>query len=200
MKGSEKMNVAILGYGVVGSGVAKVLKENAGIITEKTGHELKVVKILDIRDFPLSEYRSIMTKNFEDIANDDTIETAGSRIRQAITSWINPSNALIKKTDRERYLVLFEHRYLQGFIDSKFDVVENVRKIAEELKFPLNLSIGIGTGGSLKENEARSRHALDLALGRGGGQVCLKDDNQFKFFGGKTGESPSKGSRPVIIS
>lgn len=129
--------------------------------------------------------------NYDDLsqkANDDTIETAGSRIRQAITSWVNPSNALIKKTDRERYLVLFEHRYLQGFIDSKFDVVENVRKIAEELKFPLNLSIGIGTGGSLKENEARSRHALDLALGRGGGQVCLKDDNQFKFFGGKTGE------------
>lgn len=68
------MNVAILGYGVVGSGVAKILKENAGIITEKTGHEFKVTKILDIRDFPLSEYRSIMTKSFEDIANDEAID------------------------------------------------------------------------------------------------------------------------------
>ena len=129
--------------------------------------------------------------NYDDLsqkANDDTIETAGSKIRQAITAWVKPSNALIKKTDRERYLVLFEHRYLDGFIESKFDVVENVRKIAEELKFPLNLSIGIGTGGSLKENESRSRHALDLALGRGGGQVCIKDDKQFNFYGGKTGE------------
>lgn len=74
VKGSEKMNVAILGYGVVGSGVAKVLKENAGIITQKTGHEFKVTKILDIRDFPLSEYRSVMTKSFEDIAGDDSID------------------------------------------------------------------------------------------------------------------------------
>lgn len=74
MKGSEKMNVAILGYGVVGSGVAKVLKENSGIITEKTGHEFKVTRILDIREFPLSEYRSIITKNFEDIANDASID------------------------------------------------------------------------------------------------------------------------------
>ena len=70
VKGSEKMNVAILGYGVVGSGVAKVLKENSGIITEKTGHDFKVTRILDIREFPLSEYRSIITKKFEDIAND----------------------------------------------------------------------------------------------------------------------------------
>ena len=68
-KGSEKMNIAILGYGVVGSGVAKVLKENSKTIAEKTGHEFKLVHILDIRDFPLSEYRSIITKNFEDIAN-----------------------------------------------------------------------------------------------------------------------------------
>ena len=74
MKGSEKMNVAILGYGVVGSGVAKVLKENSGIITEKTGYEIKLTKILDIKDFPLSEYRSIMTKSFDDIANDTAID------------------------------------------------------------------------------------------------------------------------------
>lgn len=73
-KGSEKMNVAILGYGVVGSGVAKVLKENSKTITEKTGHEFNVTKILDIREFPLSEYRSIITKNFEDIATDESIK------------------------------------------------------------------------------------------------------------------------------
>ena len=74
VKGSEKMNVAILGYGVVGSGVAKILKENSGIITEKTGHEFKLTRILDIRDFPLSEYRSIMTKSFDEIADDESID------------------------------------------------------------------------------------------------------------------------------
>ncbi len=68
------MNVAILGYGVVGSGVAKVLKENSKTITEKTGYEFKVTRILDIREFPLSEYRTIITKNFEDIANDKDID------------------------------------------------------------------------------------------------------------------------------
>lgn len=73
-KGSEKMNIAILGYGVVGSGVAKVLKENSKTISEKTGHEIKLTRILDIRDFPLSEYRAIITKNFEDVANDASID------------------------------------------------------------------------------------------------------------------------------
>ncbi|MBQ7006146.1 MAG: homoserine dehydrogenase [Clostridia bacterium] len=68
------MNVAILGYGVVGSGVAKVLKENAKTITEKTGYSFKVTRILDKREFPLSEYRAIITNNFDDIANDSSID------------------------------------------------------------------------------------------------------------------------------
>lgn len=68
------MNVAILGYGVVGSGVAKVLKENAKTITEKTGYGFKVTRILDKREFPLSEYRAIITNNFDDIANDSSID------------------------------------------------------------------------------------------------------------------------------
>ena len=62
------MNVAILGYGVVGSGVAKVLKENAGIITQKTGHEFKVTKILDIRDFKCHELESCFTKDLSHIS------------------------------------------------------------------------------------------------------------------------------------
>ena len=125
---------------------------------------------------------------FAQKANDDILEATSSKIRLAIAAWAKKSGAVLKKTDRDRYFVVFEHQYLAGYIENKFEVVEQIRKIAEEIKFPLSMSIGIGTGGSLSENESRSRHALDLALGRGGGQVCIKDDTQFKFYGGKTGE------------
>ncbi len=68
------MNVAILGFGVVGSGVAEVITQNADHIKENSNVELKVTKILDIRDFPDSEFAPLMTKSFEDILTDDSID------------------------------------------------------------------------------------------------------------------------------
>ncbi len=73
-KAVKTMNVAILGFGVVGSGVAEVIKNNCKSIEENNNVSLKVTRILDIRDFPDSEYKDILTKNFEDIVSDDSID------------------------------------------------------------------------------------------------------------------------------
>ncbi len=68
------MNVAILGFGVVGSGVAEVISQNAEHIKENSNVSLEVTKILDIRDFPDSKFAPLLTKNFEDILSDDSID------------------------------------------------------------------------------------------------------------------------------
>ena len=68
------MNVAILGFGVVGSGVAEVISQNAEHIKENSNVSLKVTKILDIRDFPESEFAPLLTKSFDDILNDGSID------------------------------------------------------------------------------------------------------------------------------
>ncbi len=68
------MNVAILGYGVVGSGVAEVIEKNHSNILSNSNVDLKVTRILDIRDFENNKYESLMTKNFDDILDDDSIE------------------------------------------------------------------------------------------------------------------------------
>ena len=67
------MNIAILGFGVVGSGVAEVIKSNSDSILKNSNVSLKVTRILDIRDFSGNEYENIITKNFDDILNDDSI-------------------------------------------------------------------------------------------------------------------------------
>ena len=67
------MNIAILGFGVVGSGVAEVIKSNSDSILKNSNVSLKVARILDIRDFSGNEYENIITKNFDDILNDDSI-------------------------------------------------------------------------------------------------------------------------------
>ncbi len=126
--------------------------------------------------------------DFSQKSDDDAMEAVCSKIRAAINVWAKKGRAVVKKTDSDRFFVVLEHGSLQGYIDEKFDVVENVRKAAEEAKIPLSISIGIGTGGNIEENETAARNALDMALGRGGDQVCIKDSDQFRFYAGKNRE------------
>ncbi len=63
-----------MGFGVVGSGVAELIKKNASVIKENTGASLEVKRILDIRDFENSAFAPLMTKDFTDIENDDEID------------------------------------------------------------------------------------------------------------------------------
>lgn len=129
--------------------------------------------------------------NYDDYAqktDDEVMDVTCSKIRYSIMSWAKNGNAVIKKTDNDRFFMAFEHQYLERYINLKFPVIEDVRKIAAEAKFPLSISVGIGTGGSIADNEISARHALDMALGRGGDQVCIKNDTQFRFYGGKNRE------------
>lgn len=68
------VNVGVLGYGVVGSGVVEVLRKNKCSIKARAGEEIIVKRILDIRDFPESPDKEILTKQPEDIFNDDSID------------------------------------------------------------------------------------------------------------------------------
>ncbi len=67
------VNMAILGYGVVGSGVAEVWGMNRDYIAEKTGRMIHLKKILDIRDFPGDPFEDKITKNADDIFGDSDI-------------------------------------------------------------------------------------------------------------------------------
>ena len=73
-KGREKMNVAILGYGVVGSGVAEVISKNADIMKKNSNVSLSLSHILDVRDFENCPFQDIMTKDFYDILNDSKVD------------------------------------------------------------------------------------------------------------------------------
>ncbi len=75
------MKVAIMGFGVVGSGVAEVIANNADHIRTHSSVALCLSHILDIRDFPGSPFAPYLTKDFNDILNDDetkiVVETMG---------------------------------------------------------------------------------------------------------------------------
>lgn len=66
--------IAVLGYGVVGSGTVEVLYKNKEALEKKIGEEYDVKYILDLRDFLDSPYADKFTKNFDDIVNDPEID------------------------------------------------------------------------------------------------------------------------------
>lgn len=90
------INVAVLGYGVVGSGVVEIIKKNGMSISEKAGQKICVKKILDIRDFPDSPDRDLITKNPEDIFEDPSIEIIVETIGGAGVAYKFTKDALSK--------------------------------------------------------------------------------------------------------
>ncbi len=85
------MKIAIMGFGVVGSGVGEVVTKNQDILVKKCGEPVEIAHILDLRDFPDSEFKCF-TKDFNDILNDPevgvVVETMGG---------VNPAYSFTKQ-------------------------------------------------------------------------------------------------------
>ena len=86
------VQVAVMGHGVVGSGVAEVLMTHRESIAKRAKEEINIKYILDIRDFPDSPYKEKFTKNFEDILNDDEV-----RVVAEVMGGVNPAFDFTKK-------------------------------------------------------------------------------------------------------
>lgn len=104
-----------------------------------------------------------------------------------VSQWAEQAHGVFVKSDREKFLLLFEQKELEKL--SKFEVFTLVREIKSPVAFPATLSIGIGKEGStLSESLRFARLALDMALSRGGDQAVIKDPYNYSFFGGRSRE------------
>ena len=74
------MNIAILGFGTVGSGIYEILKNNAAEIEKRMGEEVKVKHILDIRDFSGHEDAELFTNDYSVILNDSSVSVVAEVI------------------------------------------------------------------------------------------------------------------------
>lgn len=68
------MNIAIMGYGTIGSGVAEVLSVNSALIEERAGCKLTLTKVLDLRDFEGDPIAPLVVHDYRQIAEDDSID------------------------------------------------------------------------------------------------------------------------------
>ncbi len=107
-------------------------------------------------------------------------------IDRKVNAYFSKVDALVRKTEKDKYFAVFRHEFLQQLKDDKFSVLEDVKTVKVGNAMDVTLSIGIGnTGCNYSQNNEYSRMAIDLALGRGGDQVVLREGEKVTYFGGK---------------
>ena len=130
--------------------------------------------------------------NYEELmkgANDSAKSAMRSGIDDRLSQWVAPAQGLFCRYERDRYLFVFEERFLAQFQEGKFSILETVREVASPSGIQATLSIGIGKDAeSLGELFQYAALSVEMALSRGGDQVVVKNRFNFEFFGGRTKE------------
>lgn len=106
-------------------------------------------------------------------------------IEQMIEEWVSAYGGLCRKYSSDRVMVFVEERGLQKMIADKFSILDKVREFTFDGKnVDMTLSIGVGKDDKLLEAHTSAKQALDMAQSRGGDQVAVKHEVQYKFYGG----------------
>ena len=107
-------------------------------------------------------------------------------VDRKVNQYFSKMDALVRKIEKDKYFVVFKYKYLQKLMDDRFSVLEDVKTVKVGNEMAVTLSIGVGIKGtSYNENYEQARAAIDLALGRGGDQVVVKNGEDIAYFGGK---------------
>lgn len=108
-------------------------------------------------------------------------------IDRKINKYFNDLDGLVKKIEKDKYFLVMRQRSLDDLRENRFSILEEVKNVNIGNEMAVTISIGIGANaGSYARNAEFSRIAIDLALGRGGDQVVVKDGEKIAYFGGKT--------------
>ena len=176
---------------------ADILHESSSIeLTEKQQY-LQVIYLFD--ETLLTQYRIenqemqmvsalVYIDNYDEVL--DTVEEVKQSLLVAlvdrkVNKFFASIDGLVKKTEKDKYFVVFRHKYLEKMEEEKFSLLEDVKSIKVGNEMSVTLSMGIGyVGNDYTKNYEHSRMAIDLALGRGGDQVVVKTRDKITYFGG----------------
>lgn len=142
--------------------------------------------------------------NSEDFLNetDEAYSEITLSVQSALQKWAAEYNALYKKISSNRYMIVFCERDVEKLVATKFPILKQIHSIRLN-QYEATISAGLCRGAkTIKESEANARKALDMALGRGGDQIAVMNDNNYEFFGGTatTSEKVSRVRMRVIAN
>ena len=133
-----------------------------------------------------------MVDNYEEtmqlLENEQIVESR-AEIDKYIYDWINKWDGILVKSERDRYVCFFEQRHLEEIKEEKFSILDQIKEINLKSKAQLTLSIAVSNeGDTQKEKYKSAQAAMDIVLGRGGDQAVVRENDIYKFFGGRAQE------------
>ncbi|MDE5414142.1 DHH family phosphoesterase [Alkalihalobacterium chitinilyticum] len=133
----------------------------------------------------------IYLDNYDEVTQgmDDQVRSKlSSQVTATLNKWASDYEILLRRTGSDRFLAIFNKQTLSLIEKTKFGILDEIREVTGKEKIPITLSVGIGSGdGTIRELGALAQSSLDLALGRGGDQVAIKEKNgKVHFYGGKS--------------
>ena len=134
-------------------------------------------------------------------APEDFRRVIPSQIDVIVRKWGDSFESPVISTGEEKYVMYTSQGQLAEMIKDNFSVLDEVRKIESQIDFPASISIGAGISAkSLIESSELAEAALELALGRGGDQAVVKNDDGTHYYGGtlQSLEKNNRGKAKVI--
>lgn len=112
-----------------------------------------------------------------------------AEIDKYIYEWTDKTKGVLIKTEKDRYIYFFEQRYLDSVKEDKFSILDKIKEIDMKEKVQFTLSIAVSNEGPTdKEKYKSAQTAMDIVLGRGGDQAVIRENEIYKFFGGRAQE------------
>ncbi|MBE6958880.1 MAG: DHH family phosphoesterase [Ruminococcaceae bacterium] len=153
--------------------------------------EMYLVRDEYIRSRPVVSV--ILVDNYEELTKNMTesgISSLNARINEVITQWAEEYHGLLRRLERNRFLLVMEKHDLDRAVDGKFPVLEEIHQVENPTGLQTSISIGIGVDGeSFEESYDFAALALEMSLSRGGDQAVIKNRFDFTFIGGRNKES-----------
>ena len=108
-------------------------------------------------------------------------------IDRKITKYFSNFDGLVKKLEKDKYFLIMRQSSLETLKEQRFHILDEVKTVNIGNEMAITLSIGIGlNAANYLQNYEYSRIAIEMALGRGGDQVVIKNGNNITYYGGKT--------------
>lgn len=108
-------------------------------------------------------------------------------IERKLGKYFSEVDCLLKRLEKDKFILVMRQKSLEELKKKRFNILEDVKTVNIGNDMAVTISIGIGLNApTYAQSYEYSRIAIDLALGRGGDQVVIKDKDQMTFFGGKS--------------
>lgn len=135
----------------------------------------------------------ITVDNYEDIMQRISVEDSAlilAQLDRTLYEWASETNGLIVKSNRDKFVYIFEQQYMDQIKKSKFDILNKIKDISlNDDRLQLTVSIAISNEGNSDYEKYKSALAgMNIILGRGGDQAVIRENKKYTFFGGRTEE------------